>query len=96
MAVYMIIEAKEVMDKEGYGEYIRQVPQTIERFGGKYLARGGRIKVVAGDWDPRRVIIVQFDSMEKFTAWWDSPEYRAIAPIRERSARTNAVVVEGI
>ncbi len=96
MAVYMIIEAKEVMDKAGYGEYIKKVPQTIEKFGGKYLARGGNVTVVSGDWKPNRVIIVEFASMDKFNAWCRSPEYRAIAPLREQSAKTNAVVVEGI
>ncbi len=92
----MIVEAKEVMDKEKYGEYIKRVPQTIEEFGGEYLARGGKVKVVSGDWNPARLIIVKFDSMEKFQAWWNSPEYRAVAPLREQATKTNAVVVEGV
>ena len=96
MSVYMIVEAKEVTDKGKYGEYIQKVPQTIEKFGGTYLVRGGNTKVVSGDWDPKRVIIVQFESMEKFDAWWNSPEYRAVAPLREQGARTNAVVIEGV
>ncbi len=95
MAVYMIVEAKEVMDKEKYGEYIKRVPQTIEKFGGEYLARGGKVKVVSGDWNPERVIIVKFDSMERFQAWWNSPEYRAVAPLREQATKTNAIVIEG-
>jgi uncharacterized protein (DUF1330 family) len=96
MPVYMIVEAKEVLIKEMYGEYIRHVPRTIEQYGGKYLARGGQTAVVAGDWNPARLIIVEFGSMEKFKAWWNSPEYRTVAPLREQSTRTNAVVIEGI
>jgi uncharacterized protein (DUF1330 family) len=96
MAVYMIIEAKEVMDRTRYGEYIEKVPRTIEKYGGKYLARGGQVTVVSGDWKPARLIIVEFASMEKYHAWWRSPEYREIAPLREQSAKANAVVVEGI
>lgn len=96
MPVYMIVEAKEVMDKEKYGEYIRKVPQTIVKFGGKYLARGGQVTVVSGEWDPSRLIMVEFESMDKFRAWWNSPEYRAIAPLRECSTKTNAVVIEGV
>jgi len=95
MSVYMIVEAKEIMDKEKYGEYIKKVPQTIKSFGGKYLVRGGQVTVVTGDWNPARVIIVKFDSMDKFQAWWSSSEYRSVAPLREQSAKTNAVVVEG-
>jgi uncharacterized protein (DUF1330 family) len=96
MSVYMIVEAKEVFDKQMYGEYIRNVPQTIEKFGGRYLARGGQITVVSGDWNPDRLIIVEFDSMDKFQAWWNSPEYRKISRLREQGAKTNAIVVEGI
>jgi len=96
MSVYLIVEAKEITNKQMYGEYIQKVPQTIERFGGKYLARGGQIEVLSGDWNPSRLIIVEFDSMDEFKSWWNSPQYRAIAALRERSAKTNAVVVKGL
>jgi len=96
MPVYMIVEAKEVMDKKRYAEYIQKVPQVIEKFGGKYLVRGGKVTVASGDWNPSRMIIVQFETMEKFNAWWNSPEYQAIASLREEAARTNAIVVEGV
>jgi uncharacterized protein (DUF1330 family) len=51
--------------------------------------------VLSGEWNPTRVIIVEFDSMDRFQAWWSSPEYRAIAPLREKATKTNAIVVEG-
>ena len=56
---------------------------------------GGQVTVVAGEWDPARLIIVEFESKDKFNAWLNSPEYREIAPLREQSAETNAVLVEG-
>jgi uncharacterized protein (DUF1330 family) len=96
MAVYMIVEAKEIMDMNKYGEYIRKVPITIAKFGGRYLARGGQVLTLSGDWNPSRLIIVEFASMEKFRSWWNSSEYRLVAPLREQSAKTNAVVVEGV
>lgn len=96
MSVYMIIEIKEIMDKDKYGEYIKKVPSIVEKFGGKYLARGGKIKVVSGDWNPGRVIILEFASMDKFQAWWNSPEYQSVALLRESSAKTNAIVIEGV
>lgn len=95
MPVYMVIEAKEVMDKNKYIEYIKQVPPIVEKFGGKYLARGGKVTVVSGDWNPARVIIIEFASTDKFNAWWNSPEYRLVAPLREQSAKVNAVIIEG-
>lgn len=54
-----------------------------------------QIEVVSGDWNPSRLIIIEFDSLDRFKAWWNSSEYRAIAPLRERSAKTNVIVVEG-
>ena len=96
MAAYMIVEAKEVFDREKYGEYIQKVPEIVARFGGKYLARGGEVTVVTGNWQPARLIIIEFESMDRFQAWLNSPEYRAVAPLREQSAKVNAVVIEGI
>lgn len=92
----MIVEVKEVRDRDKYTEYIRKVPQTIEKFGGRYLVRGGGVKVVSGNWTPARLLIVEFDSMDKFQAWLNSTEYRAIAPLREQSTKTNAIVIEGV
>ncbi|HNX90317.1 MAG TPA: DUF1330 domain-containing protein [Candidatus Omnitrophota bacterium] len=96
MSVYMLIEAKKVMDPEMYGEYMKKVPPIIQKFGGRYLARGGTINAVLGDWKPMKIVIVEFESMEKFGAWYNSPEYRAIAQLREKSAKVDAVVVEGL
>jgi len=96
MSAYMIIEVKEIMDKGKYGEYVQKVPQTVLKFGGKYLARSGQVKAVTGIWNPSQLIIIEFESMDKFNAWQNSPEYQAVVPLREKSAKTNAVVVEGV
>jgi len=92
----MMVEATEVFNKEKYGEYIRQVPKIVEQYGGKYLARGGNVAVISGDWHPERIVLIEFGSMEKFQSWWRSPEYQAVAPLREQGAKVNAVVVEGV
>jgi len=96
MAVYLIVETIEIIDKTKYGEYIQKVPKTIEEFGGEYLVRGHQIKLISGDWNPERLIIVMFKSMEKLNAWINSPEYIEIAPLREQATKTNAIVVEGV
>ena len=96
MSVYLIVETKEVIDKAKYSEYIQEVPKTIEKFKGEYLVRGSSIKVISGDWNPTRLIIVKFESMVIFNAWQNSPEYRVVTSLREQSAKTNAVVAEGI
>lgn len=96
MAVYLIVEVKEIFNKEKYAQYIQDVPLTIEKFGGRYLSRGAEVKVISGLWHPARLIIVEFDSMDQFNAWWNSPEYKILAPLREQGAKTDAIVVEGV
>ena len=95
MAAYLIVDAVKIHNSEKYAEYISKVPETIEKFGGKYLARGGSIKVVSGDWQPSRLIIVEFASIDLLKSWLNSPEYKLVAPLREQAADTNAIMVEG-
>jgi uncharacterized protein (DUF1330 family) len=94
MSVYMILEIQ-VVDAETYGEYIQQAPATVEQYGGRYLVRGGAITPLTGGWDPQRMVVIEFPTMERFQEWLTSPEYSAIAPLRERSTTSKAIVVEG-
>jgi uncharacterized protein (DUF1330 family) len=95
MAVYMILEI-EVVDAETYGEYVGQAPATVEQYGGRYLVRGGAVTPLAGGWDPQRLVVIEFPTMERFQEWLTSPEYTAIAPLRERSTKGKVIVVEGV
>lgn len=95
MPAYLIADL-EVLDAEGFQEYRRRVPATIEAHGGRYLARGGTTRILEGAWTPTRCVIVEFPDLASFNAWWDSPEYQEIRPIRERTTRSNVVVTEGI
>jgi len=91
----MIIETAGVTNPNMYREYIQKVPETVAKFGGKYLARGGNVVVVSGDWKPNRLIVIEFESMMRFQKWFNSPEYRAIKHLREESANIKAIVIEG-
>lgn len=95
MPVYVIADL-EVLDPDGYEPYRLQVPATIAAHGGRYLARGGAVEVLEGHWAPRRCVIVEFPDLETFRSWWESPEYVALRAIRERTTRSNLVVVQGI
>jgi uncharacterized protein (DUF1330 family) len=72
------------------------VPALIEAHGGRYLARGGASEVLEGTWTPRRSVILEFPSMAALKAFHDAPEYRPLRDMRERSARSNIVAIEGI
>lgn len=94
MSAYVIAEL-EVTDPEKFGEYRELVPATIEKYCGKYLARGGTVEVLEGDWSPSRIVILEFESVEQAKKWIDSEEYTPVKQIRFDSANTNVVLVEG-
>jgi uncharacterized protein (DUF1330 family) len=93
MPVYVVVDI-EITDPEVYEEVKRRTPATVAAYGGKYLARGGQTRVLAGDWNPSRLAVLQFDSLEQAQAWQDSPEYQPVKALRERSARVNMVAIE--
>jgi uncharacterized protein (DUF1330 family) len=94
MSVYLIIEV-EVHDPATYGEYMLRVPRTVEKYGGRYVARSSSVVPLVGDWNPERLIILEFASMDAMTRWNTSPEYAEVAQLRAQSATTRSVAVEG-
>ena len=94
MPAYFIAEIK-VHDLEPYKQYIARVPALIAEYGGRYVVRGGEASEAFGGWDPGRMVVIEFESAERVREWLNSPEYRAIAPLRERSTKSRAIIVEG-
>jgi uncharacterized protein (DUF1330 family) len=86
----------EVLDPTTYAEYKRSVEATISAFGGRYLARGGNIERLEGDWSLHRIVVLEFPSVSQARAWWHSDEYAESKAIRQRSARTDMFIVEGL
>jgi uncharacterized protein (DUF1330 family) len=95
MAAYFIADL-DVTDPVGIEEYRKQVPATIAKYGGRYLVRGGAHETLEGDWRPRRVVVLEFPSVEQAKRWYDSEEYRGLKALRFKTARTNAILVEGV
>jgi uncharacterized protein (DUF1330 family) len=95
MPAYFIVD-NEVTDPAAFEEYRKQVPATVERYGGRFLVRGGRIQTLEGDWKPTRIVVTAFPSIEQARRWYDSEEYRALKALRSRSARGSVVLVEGV
>lgn len=92
----LIIVDIEVTDPVRYEDYKRLASAAIAAHGGRYLVRGGRSEVLDGDWTPRRLVVLEFDSVEQAKAWRSSPEYAEAKKIREECARANMIVVEGV
>ena len=96
MSVYFIVEIEKIIDLEMYSEYVSKVGSIVEKFGGKYLARGGKTFTVSGDWEPAKKVVMEFDSLEQLQNCFNCPEYRAIALLREKSTIGRAIAVEGL
>jgi uncharacterized protein (DUF1330 family) len=94
MAAYLVVNI-EVEDAVRYQDYIKAVPPTIAAFGGKYLARGGNVEVLEGEWRPKRLVVVEFPSAEKAKAWWLSTEYAGLKAIRQSCSHGEIVLVDG-
>ena len=95
MSAYVVVQI-EVTDPNKYEDYKRLVSPTIESYGGRYLVRGGTTDSLEGDWDPGRLVILEFPNSEKARAWWSSEEYRIPKLIRQSAARSSLIVAEGL
>jgi len=90
-----VIAAETVKDESMFAEYRKAVPATIEAFGGKFVARGGGLTLLEGEWKHPRVVIIEFPSREAAEAWYASPEYRKIIGLRLDSTAGDLIIIEG-
>ena len=90
-----VIAAETVKDDSMFAEYRKAVPATIEAFDGKFVARGGGLTVLEGEWKHPRVVIIEFPSREAAEAWYASPEYRNIIGLRLDSIAGDLIIIEG-
>jgi uncharacterized protein (DUF1330 family) len=95
MSVYVIVEI-DILDPTGYKEYKELASATVEKYGGKYIVRGGRTEVLEGDWNPMRIVLLEFKSAQRAKEWLNCEEYRKPRKMRHRTAKTNMIVVEGV
>ena len=95
MSAYVVVEI-EILDPVGYEEYKKQAATTVHKYGGKYIARGGKTEVLEGDWNPKRIVVLQFESMERAKEWLNCEEYREPRKMRHATAKTNMILVEGL
>lgn len=95
MSAYVIVEI-EVQDPVGYEEYKKLAGATVDSHGGKYIVRGGKTEVLEGDWQPKRIVVLEFESMDRAKEWLNCEEYREPRKMRHATAKTNMVLVEGV
>jgi uncharacterized protein (DUF1330 family) len=92
---YVIASVTEAHDAEALAEYRRRNTETVAAHGGRFVVRGGPVEVLEGDWDPLRVVVMEFADRAAARAWFESAGYQAIAPIRRGASTTGVVLVDG-
>jgi uncharacterized protein (DUF1330 family) len=95
MPAYMIVEVK-VNDAVKYEDYKKLTPGSLKPFGGKFIVRGGKTELIEGTQEPQRIVILEFENSEKAKAWWNSPEYSNAKKLRQATATTRMILVDGV
>jgi uncharacterized protein (DUF1330 family) len=95
VAAYVIADV-EVEDADRFAEYREAAPEVLRLHGVEYLARGGEIEVLEGDWRPSRLVILAFDDLEHARRWYESPEYQELKALRKGASTTRLVAVQGV
>jgi uncharacterized protein (DUF1330 family) len=95
MPAYVIAHVR-IHDRTHYPEYMQKAQDSIVAAGGKYIARGGAVHVFEGDWQPERLVILEFPSMQAARDWWHGEAYQQALPIRQAAAISQIVLTEGL
>ena len=95
MPAYIVAQIT-VRDAASYERYKDLVTSSIAAYGGRYVVRGGATETLEGSWRPARFVVVEFPDVERAHAWWGSPEYAPAKALRQASADTEMLLVEGV
>jgi len=95
MPAYVIVDVK-INNHEDYEEYKKLTPASITAYDGKFIVRGGKTETLEGDWNPERIVVLEFPTVERAKEWWASEMYAPAKQIRQRTASTQMIVVEGL
>lgn len=94
MAAYLFADIN-VTDPAKFDDYRGKVAPLVEKYGGKYLVRGGSHETVEGDWSPNRLVVIEFEDLDRAKAFYFSTEYAPVMEIRKQASTGNVLIVEG-
>jgi uncharacterized protein (DUF1330 family) len=92
---YVVVDVERT-DLDRAARYSELSGPSVERHGGRFLARGGAICVLEGGWRPERLVVIEFESAEAAREWYDSEDYRAACAVRQGAGNWRMVVVDGV
>ena len=94
MPAYIIVEV-DVHNAQQYEDYKKLTPPSLQKFNGKFIVRGGATETLEGDWETKRIVVLEFPTKELAKQWWNSEEYAPAKALRQRTATTKMILVEG-
>ena len=94
MPAYIIVEVS-IQNQSEYEDYKKLTPPSLVPFYGKFIVRGGKTETLEGDWNPERIVVLEFPTVEKAKAWWSSEQYAPAKALRNRTAKTRMILVPG-
>ena len=95
MPAYLIVET-DIHDPEQYEQYKAAAPAAVAAGGGRFVARGGELAVLEGDWNPKRLVVLEFEDLDAVKRFYESPQYQEAIELRRGAAHLNMVAVEGV
>ena len=95
MGAFVIIDVS-IHDDSMYEEYKKLTPGSLVEYGGQFVVRGGKSEMLEGDWNPKRIVVIEFPSVEQAKAWWNSELYSKAKAIRQSASTTKMIVVPGV
>ena len=95
MPAYLIVET-DIHDPERYARYQEATPAAIAAAGGRFVARGGELAVLEGDWHPSRLVVIEFPDLDAVKRFYDSPAYEDAKRLRAGAAKLSTVAVQGV
>ena len=95
MPAYVIAHI-DVKDPVRYADYIKMSPISIQKHGGRFIARGGKVETLEGTWQPKRLVLIEFPTLEAAREWYASDDYAPAKALRQATSRGDLVVIEGV
>ncbi len=95
MAAYLVVEVTDISDEDPVKRYAEQVPPVVERYGGRYIARGPAT-VLEGDHQPMMIVLIEFPNMEQLQTFYSSDDYAPLMALRQHGSSFNFLAVEGV
>lgn len=95
MPAYILVEVN-IHSPVEYEDYKKLTPASLKPFDGKFIVRGGNAELLGGEGEPKRIVVLEFPTKEQAKAWWSSEDYAPAKALRQRTAATRMILVEGV